>query len=182
MSAIDRAAAVQDLQVQQLRILTLVHAVAALPMTAGKVDSLTKLAKLDFLVRYPDARGAVRETLAGRSSGHPDLQPQAGWNSMVRHKFGPWDDSYYPVIGALVSRGLARYVRAKNRAVGVSLTKAGDELCAKLCAVDSWSDVADEVQAVADEFGHLTGNRLKDAIYGALPRALDVPHRTELNS
>ncbi|MFK3677979.1 hypothetical protein ACI2IP_09610 [Microbacterium sp. NPDC090218] len=181
MSAIDRDAAVRDLQVQQLRILSLVHSVAELPSTAGKVDSLTKLAKLDFLVRYPEARDAVRGTLAGHASRRVDLNPSSGWSSMVRHKFGPWDDSYYPVIGALVARGLARYVRAKNRAVGVSLTKTGNDLYRKLREDEAWDEVAAEVETVASEFGHLTGNKLKDAIYTALPHALDVPHRTELH-
>ncbi|MEV8168851.1 hypothetical protein AB0O70_13065 [Microbacterium paraoxydans] len=99
---------------------------------------------------------------------------------MIRHKFGPWDDSYYPVIGALVARGLARYVRAKNRAVGVALTKAGNDLYDKLRSLDAWGDVVIEADVVAAEFGHLSGNKLKDAIYEALPQALDVPHRTEL--
>jgi hypothetical protein len=180
MNAIDQNAAVRDLQVQQLRILSLVHAVAALPTTAGKVDSLTKLAKLDFLIRYPDTRAAVRGTLAGQTETRENLRPGSGWTSMIRHKFGPWDDSYYPVIGALVARGLARYVRAKNRAVGVALTKAGNDLYDKLRSLDAWGDVVIEADVVAAEFGHLSGNKLKDAIYEALPQALDVPHRTEL--
>ena len=34
---------------------------------------------------------------------------------MIRYKYGPWDDRYYAVIGALVSRGLLRYVRRPTR-------------------------------------------------------------------
>lgn len=182
MSAINREAAARDLEVQQLRVLSLIYAVAALPGTAGKIDSLTKLAKLDFLVRYPDARDAVRAELSGTASTNKPVRalPENG-PPMIRHKFGPWDDSYYPVIGALVGRGLAKYVRARNRAVGIALTKPGNDLYQRVIQDPSWQEIAAEAVTVAGDFGDLTGNRLKDAIYAALPEMLDVPHRTELS-
>ena len=46
-------AMVDDLAYHQSRVLLLVRAVAEEPGNAGKLDGLTKLAKLDFLVRYP---------------------------------------------------------------------------------------------------------------------------------
>jgi hypothetical protein len=177
---IDRSAALRDLALQQLRVLSLIHQVSAAPGNASKLDSLTKLAKLDFLVRYADARPSVRAALDGEP-----LPPEVALRSaipMIRHKYGPWDDIYYPVIGALVGRGLARYVKSRNRGVGLALTKEGNELFAKLNQNSEWSSTIEEISQVAAEFGRYSGNKLKDAIYSSVPAALDVAHKSVLNA
>ena len=176
----DRSAALRDLAIQQLRVLALIYLVAAEPGNANKLDSLTKLAKLDFLVRYSDARAAVRASLSGdKAFNEPSMRSN---HPMIRHKFGPWDDIYYPVIGALVGRGLARYVKSRNRGVGLSLTKEGSELFMKLSESEEWQSTIGEIREVAIEFGTFSGNRLKEAIYSSVPNALDVPHKTVLRT
>ena len=174
----DRSATLRDLAVQQMRVLGLIHEVSAVPGNAKKLDSLTKLAKLDFLVRYGEVRPGVLAVLQGLPA--PEEKPLKSELPMVRHKYGPWDDIYYPVIGALVGRGLAKYVKSRNRGVGLSLTKSGDELFALLIENEEWSRTVEEIRLVALEFGEFNGNRLKDAIYATIPKALDVPHRSVL--
>jgi hypothetical protein len=54
----------EDLAYHQARILLLVDAVTAAHGHQGKADGLTKLAKLDFLLRYPALpRGARRRRI-----------------------------------------------------------------------------------------------------------------------
>ena len=65
---------------------------------AGRIDGLTKMAKLDFFVRYPDffeaarvASGSVNATNTPNQAESDDAVESA----MVRHHYGPWDKRYY---------------------------------------------------------------------------------------
>jgi hypothetical protein len=98
-----------DLAYHQARVLLLVDTVADAQGHAGKVDGLTKLAKLDFLLRYPALAPAVLDGLDPADarlhlSEEDQAEPADVEAPMTRYKYGPWDDRYYPVIGALVGR------------------------------------------------------------------------------
>lgn len=156
-----------DLAYHQTRVLLLVDAVAAEPGHARKLDGLTKLAKLDFLVRYP---ALAEEILDELPTGDPPLHvedvdrltPTDVADPMIRYKYGPWDDRYYPVIGALVSRGLLRYARGRRGSVALVPTAAGRRLADELRHDGTWQDVADRCQALARASVGLTGNALKE--------------------
>lgn len=59
----------------------------------GRIDGLTKLAKLDFFARYPDfflaARRAIEDKGASEPSA-PSSSSEAVESAMVRHHYGPW--------------------------------------------------------------------------------------------
>lgn len=99
---------------------------------------------------------------------------------MTKFRYGPWDDQYYPAIGALVGRGLVRYTPGRHGSVGLSLTPQGVKLIGRLQTDTLWQPVLDRYNAIADRFGTFTGNKLKDAIYSALPDQMNVRLGTEL--
>src|SRR6266487_3413996 len=70
----------------------------------------TKLAKLDFLLRYPEF---FRRALAARGRPIPDA-PEPEENNierrMVRYRYGPWDPAYFALLGSLLARGLIETV------------------------------------------------------------------------
>lgn len=168
-----RAMVQEDLAYHQLRVLLLVDAVASAPGHASKLDGLTKLAKLDFLVRYPDLAPVV---LDGRAAPGP-ASPGRVEAPMIRYKYGPWDDRYYPVIGALVGRGLLAYTRGRRGSVALRPTAAGRRLAAEAAASDAWSEIARQCRDVAAKSAGMTGSQLKDAIYERLPDLMNQPHR-----
>ena len=170
-----------ELEYQQLRVLLLICDVSSLPGATGSVDSLTKLAKLDFIARYPDTADTISAALDGTHLLESPTVEAKLERPMIRHRFGPWDDTYYPVVGALVGRGLIRYRRGPRNSVVMQPTPAGKKLAEKVSASDNWGVVAAMYSEVARRFGNRSGNQLKDAIYAALPNAMDVAHRTELN-
>lgn len=173
---------VEDLAYHQSRVLLLVRAVAQEPGNAGKLDGLTKLAKLDFLVRYPALAPVVLDELEPED---PDLHltradlsdPTKVSDPMTRYKYGPWDDKYYPVIGALVGRGLLRYSAGRRGSVALVPTKAGRALAEDLLADPAWTKVGDQCAAVARASAGMSGNALKDRIYERLADLMDRPHR-----
>lgn len=173
---------VDDLAYHQSRILLLVEAVAAEPGHARKLDGLTKLAKLDFLLRYPALATIILDELSANDERlHIDdadrLTPTEVADPMIRYKYGPWDDRYYPVVGALVSRGLLKYARGRRGSVALVPTAAGRQLAASLRSDRAWQEIADRCQAVAQASAGLTGNVLKNRIYERLADLMDRPHR-----
>lgn len=173
---------VEDLAYHQARVLLLVKAVAADPGHARKLDGLTKLAKLDFLVRYPALASTVLDNVSDSEPrmhlSHDEVAaPTDVEDPMTRYKYGPWDDRYYPVVGALVSRGLLKYVRGRRGSVALAPTPAGKSLASELAQEPLWQDVADRCAAIAEAAAGLTGNAIKQLIYERLADLMDRPHR-----
>jgi hypothetical protein len=172
-----------DLAYHQMRVLLLVTAVADATGHQRKLDGLTKLAKLDFLVRYPALAPRVLDALDPRDRRlHVDTHVGATEVEapMTRYKYGPWDDRYYPVIGALVGRGLLRYTTGRRGSVALAPTEAGRALAADLRQAAAWAQVADRCRAIADATAGMTGNALKDLVYQRLPEIMDRPQRSAI--
>lgn len=177
---------VDDLAYHQARVLLLVRAVAAEPGHARKLDGLTKLAKLDFLVRYPALAAVILDRL---SEGDPRMHldddeiaaPTEVDDPMIRYRYGPWDDRYYPVVGALVSRGLLKYAKGRRGSVALTATAAGKELADELVDEPLWQETADRCSAVAEASAGMTGNALKERIYDRLADLMDRPHREAIS-
>lgn len=180
--ALERALLREDLAYHQARVLLLVTAVASAPGHQSKLDGLTKLAKLDFLVRYPALASQVLEEL---QPADPRLHLTPANNAdptdveapMTRYKYGPWDDKYYAVIGALVGRGLLAYRRGRQGSVALAPTPAGKRLTQDMITSSQWTPINDRCHAVAEASAGLTGNALKERIYQRLATLMDRPHR-----
>lgn len=160
------------------RVLLLVSAFSRTPK--AKLDGLTKLAKLDFLLRYPvylerllDKRG---KPLSARL--RPTAEERRGLESaMIRYKYGPWDDRYYPVVGRLIGTGLAVPVAGRG-AVALRATDEGKRITSELAA-SNWETVAGRAAALKSGLD-LAGTTLQRLIYESFPAAVDRPWRTRI--
>lgn len=172
----------EDLAYHQARILILITAVAGTDGHQGKLDGLTKLAKLDFLLRYPALAPAVLDHLPAADerlhlTPRDSINPTDVEAPMLRYKYGPWDDRYYPVIGALVARSLVRYATGRRGSVALVPTAAGKRLAAAMGDSPEWQEIRDRGLAVAEGSAGLSGSSLKDLIYERLPALMDRPQR-----
>ncbi|WP_224763395.1 hypothetical protein [Salinibacterium sp. ZJ70] len=172
----------EDLAYHQTRVLLLVAAVSSTDGHARKLDGLTKLAKLDFLTRYPGLASVVLPSLASMQdrlhlSESEILKPTDVADPMIRYKYGPWDDRYYPIIGSLVGRNLVRYVRGRQGSVALAPTPAGKKLASEMATLPQWRAVQSRCEAVAAASAGLTGNALKELIYRRLAELMNRPHR-----
>lgn len=169
-----------DLAYHQMRVLLLVAAVTASDGHSRKLDGLTKLAKLDFLVRYPALAPRVLNDLDATDSRLHTTRDADATDveaPMTRYKYGPWDDRYYPALGALIGRGLLRYLKGRRGSVALAPTPAGRRRAEDLGNSDEWREINDRCYAIAQASGGLTGTALKDLIYRHLPELMDRPQR-----
>lgn len=171
-----------DLAYHQARVLLLTASVCSAAGHARKLDGLTKLAKLDFLLRYAALAPTVLDRLDLADarlhlSAQEVAEPAEVEAPMIRYKYGPWDDRYYAVIGALVGRGLLRYVPGRAGSVALAPTAQGRRLAQQMAASAQWAEITDRCEAIAEASSGLTGTALKDLIYQRLSDLMDRPHR-----
>ena len=170
----------RDADYHQARILLLVDALTG---HNGSLDGLTKLAKLDFLLRYPVFLERLADNVEGLElddETRPTTQEREAVEArMLRYKYGPWDDRYYGTVGALVGRGLLEYVPARGR-VALRPTEGGRALARTLATDPAWRRTAARCAVLSRAFSRVSGNRIKDLIYKHLPDVIDRPHRTEI--
>lgn len=160
------------------RLLLLLGAFAGRDRT---LDGLTKLAKLDFLLRYPVflERLLQADGLAWPKGAEPTVaERNAVESKMIRYKYGPWDNRYYPLIGALLSRGLAERTESRGK-IGLQLTKLGRDAAQAIAAEPTWSTVAVRADLLAEKY-NVSGSQLKNRIYEELPEAVDRPQWSEI--
>ncbi|GAB2716278.1 hypothetical protein [Kitasatospora kifunensis] len=150
--------------------------------TAAKkgLNGLTKLAKLDFLLRYPAMldRLLVDDSINWPQGTQPTSSERLAVESrMTRYKYGPWDQRYYSILGSLAARGLITYTGADRAEFRV--TAQGTIAATALAATDEWAVVAQRIDLLKRHFNK-SGTALKTLIYDRLPDAVDRPWRTEI--
>jgi hypothetical protein len=132
----------------------------------GHLQGRVKLAKLDFLLRYP--RFFERAMAArGREVILEDPEP-AIEQRMVRYRYGPWDPAYYEILGRLIGKGLVAPV-PQDRYIGLRVTEAGYEAAAEIGTTSTWTHTAKAARMLRTEFREHRGTWLKDFIYRQFP-------------
>lgn len=131
---------------------------------SGRIDGLTKLAKLDFFARYPDFFEAARDQVKAHVVATKTVE-----SAMVRHHYGPWDKRYYHVLAHLEAKGLIE-VRKERNAYRISLTNLGRERAKSLAVLPSFADLVTRMKEVKKAFGGRSGSTLKNMIYSIFDR------------
>ena len=131
----------------------------------GRIDGLTKMAKLDFFSRYPGFFEVARAEVApSQSTTEQEQKDDTVESAMVRHHYGPWDKRYYHVLAHLEARDLIN-VRKKGKAYQIGLTNLGRERAKLLAGRPSFAPLVTRMKEVKKTFGAKTGTLLKTLIY-----------------
>ncbi len=132
---------------------------------SGRIDGLTKMAKLDFFVRYPEFYAVARAVELGEP-GTPFVSTGATVESaMVRHHYGPWDKRYYHVLAHLESHGLLEVRPMRGTTYQLSLTPRGREVASELAETDSFGGISERMRDVKSVLGGKSGTKLKNLVY-----------------
>ncbi|MDQ3956240.1 MAG: hypothetical protein M3285_11905 [Actinomycetota bacterium] len=128
-----------------------------------RIDGRTKLAKLDFFLRYPrflhEAHRELGISHPSRSkSARPELEAP-----MIRYRYGPWDPNYPNYLAFLESRGLLRVVGTDVE--GYSLTRTGRQVAAELMRRPAFASIVSRAQSMLGNLSEWNGSQLKTFIY-----------------
>lgn len=139
------------------------------------VQGIMKLAKMDFLLRYPNCLVRALKEI-GKEAAVKEI-PEEERNTiearMIRFRFGPWDKRYRRWIGLLVAKGLA-HAYLEGRTVNVKLTHAGIKMAEQLSDLDEFRSIANRSQILASAVGGYSATKLKDFIYKVFPEIVDM--------
>jgi hypothetical protein len=141
---------------------------------SGAIEGLTKLAKLDFLLRYPvmleralEAKGqSIREVQLESHERH------SVESEMVRYRFGPWDHRYREFLNLLVAKGLAS-VTIEGRKVVIFLTEQGRSLARQLAAQEMFEQYSRRARLLKRHFDIGAVNLMR-FIYDTFPEIVTL--------
>lgn len=127
---------------------------------AGRIDGLTKMAKLDFFVRYPEFFNAACSALGLQERTTETVVE----SSMIRFHYGPWDDRYYHVLAFLESTGLLSVSKVRNTFT-LMLTQEGHGIANSLAAEPCYAALVEQMRLVKKSLGNKAGSTLKKLVY-----------------
>src|SRR4051812_42593362 len=148
---------------------------------AKAVEGITKLAKLDFLLRYPTCLERALGEL-GKDPTEAAVHPRERTSieaKMVRFRYGPWDARYRRWLGLLVARGLVT-LGVEGRTVQIGLTDAGRAVAGRFREDPSFAELARRADVVVNAVGPMSAARLKDFVYEAIPEIIDMKWGEEI--
>ncbi len=134
---------------------------------SGRIDGLTKMAKLDFFARYPDFfTVARRAAIPDVEDKHEisELSDAAVEAAMVRHHYGPWDKRYYHVLAHLEAKQLINVTKHRT-SYRLCLTDEGRERAKSLADRASFAPLIERMREIKKVFGNKSGSTLKKLIY-----------------
>jgi hypothetical protein len=147
------------------------------------VEGITKLAKLDFLLRYPTClEKALRYQMKDPTlAGVVPRERTSIESKMIRFRYGPWDARYRRWLGLLVARGLVR-VGLEGHTVQIGLTDAGRSLGDQFRENDLYADQTRRSDVIAKNFGNYSATGLKQFVYDAIPEITDMKWGEEITT
>jgi hypothetical protein len=148
---------------------------STVPTKAKAIEGITKLAKLDFLLRYPTCLERVLREL-DKDPADARVQPRERSSieaKMVRFRYGPWDARYRRWLGLLTARGLVT-LGLQGNTIQIGLTDSGRDLALRVRSHPSFADLSQRSEVVVKAVGSMTATRLKDFVYEAIPEIVDM--------
>jgi hypothetical protein len=146
----------------------------------GEVEGLTKLAKLDFLLRYPSyLERALKQIGKSMTKAPPhDFEKRSVETKMIRFKYGPWDFRYRRFINTLVGKNLV-YVRKSGRSYYLGITSQGSVVAGRLIEQQSLKDLVERARTIKTNF-NISGTNLMKFIYKTFPEIVSLQYGTEI--
>lgn len=127
-----------------------------------KLKGLTKMAKLDFFIRYPEFFRKAAKFL----NTNIDVQQVVGGieSRMIRFYYGPWDNRYYQLLPYLESRELIKVIK-EDRGYSFLLSQNGERLAKSFYDDVNFEDLVKNIMIVGKAFSKFSGSGMKDLIY-----------------
>ncbi|MBY0511801.1 MAG: hypothetical protein K2P94_16810 [Rhodospirillaceae bacterium] len=142
---------------------------------AKAIEGITKLAKLDFLLRYPTCleRALVKLGKGAQALAIEPRERTSVETKMIRFRYGPWDSRYRRWLGLLSARGLVA-LNLEGNTVEIGLTDAGRSLADTFRTDTHFGQLKDRSDLIVKAVGAMTAMRLKEFVYEAVPEIVNM--------
>lgn len=139
------------------------------------INGITKLVKLDFLLRYP----LYLEKILTKTKkiNEFEILPHEKYSvesRMIRYKYGPWDPRYRRFLNIMASKNLIKIEKPKNT-IYIGLTKKGAEIANLLFEDRNFSEYIQRSKIIKKNFD-IRGTDLKDMIYQTFPEIVEMSY------
>lgn len=141
-----------------------------------KIEGRTKLAKMDFLIRYPTYLAEAARIKKIEANIKTTVRPES---RMIRYKYGPWDNNYYNIFAYIVAKGFVEIEPTKSKGDVFLLTKKG-EFAAKELQGPEFEELQERCFLVHKLFGDVSGSTIKTFIYEYFTEIIDKPLGAEI--
>lgn len=145
------------------------------------VKGIMKLAKLDFLLRYPNC--LTRALVAiGQSEDLAQIGEHESSNieaKMIRFRYGPWDGRYRRWIGLLAAKGLVETYLEKTT-IHVVITDKGLAVADIFSQEDEFKLIERRSQLIYKHFDGMSATVIKDFIYEVFPEIKTIKWGEEI--
>jgi hypothetical protein len=163
-----------SLEFHAARLLLLIYYAGA--PRAKRIVGRTKLAKMDFLIRYP----TYLIEAARIKKVHTNIRPVARPESrMIRYKYGPWDERYYDIFAYLVAKDFVEIRPRKSQGDIFQLTEKGKTAAEELEGPE-FDEIVERCKLTRELFGKVAGSTIKNFIYRYFTDILDKPLGAEI--
>lgn len=162
------------------RLLLLLDAIRG--KTNKPLDGITKLAKLDFLLRYPTSleRALSAIGVGAQTTLVRDFERKTVEARMVRFRYGPWDPLYRRWLALLVAKRLV-HLSTYGRTVQIYCTNSGRDIADALAEKAELSDVAQRARLVVEHFSGKSGKALAELFEDVFPELESVRWGADIN-
>jgi hypothetical protein len=149
-----------------------------LKFAGGRTERIvgrTKIAKMDFFVRYPTYLVKAANLQGIQTNLQPGARPES---PMIRYKYGPWDTKYYDVFALLVAKGLIS-IHPTDKGDEFALTDRGQFAIEELQGPE-FEEIVERCRLVYRLFGGKSGTAMKKFIYDNFPEIVARPMGWEI--
>lgn len=170
----------QSTYLHTMRLLILLDAFSE-DGNGGAIEGLTKLAKLDFLLRYPLMLERALDA-KGRSLKEVKLEDHERFNvesEMVRYRFGPWDHRYREFLNILVAKDLAS-VSIEGKTVVIMVTETGRSCVNQVSSDSIFSPYFNRAKLLKTNF-NMTVTHLMNFIYKTFPEIISLQSNSRIS-
>lgn len=174
------AATERDDNLHMARLMLLIAAHAG--DKSRPIEGMTKLAKLDFLLRYPNCleRALVSARKNPEKANVVEFERTTIESKMIRFRYGPWDHRYRRWVALMAARGLVA-VGVKGKTVQIWPTPVGQTLATVLADQEPLEGLATRAKLVTKSFGSRSGTELKTFVYSTFPELTDMKWGEEIS-
>jgi hypothetical protein len=151
------------------RLLILISVFSEKRKGKTEIEGLTKMAKLDFLLRYPVylSKALKAKNKSSKNIQIKDYEKESVESKMVRFKYGPWDFRYRRFVNMLIGKGLVYYTQ-ENRTINIGITSKGSFFVKQINESESFYDITRRAKIIRTHFDN-KGSFLMKFIYATFP-------------